>query len=75
MNKEPKYKIGDKLWVIDEHRVIGVSILGVQSTSIAERQKHFRHLVGFKYLVDTGLASWKKEKHLFSTKEELIKSL
>ena len=69
MTIETKYNIGDKVWYINwNQEIVNESVTYIRTSSAR----------GFNYIdieYGFGNADWKKERHLFDTKEELLKSL
>jgi hypothetical protein len=71
MNKEPKYKIGQEVWIIHSSKAISRKILAIRCAE----DKYFYY--GF----DGGKAGYEgvmisdREDELYPTKDELISSL
>ena len=70
MKIETKYNIGDEVWYILGTNAHKGKVLGITFTKIDEM------LTGYYYNVSCGVSHASLyEKHLFPTKEELLKSL
>lgn len=77
MNKTPKYKIGDTIYRIDNNKVVPQVITGV--FTIFKTSGELKKVEDFRYCtrISAGMETygWINESDVFSTKEELIKSL
>ena len=67
MTIETKYNIGDEVWAIVENKVCQYHILNITA------KKRMQTTIEVMYYI--GNCEWRYEQELFSTKEELLKSL
>ena len=75
---EPKYKIGDKVWTLNDSKihpkVIEREIYGVLALGYKEKIKQYKYFLELKEDTSTNYW-WQLEEGLFPTKEALIQSL
>jgi len=79
--KEQKYKIGEKVWLMNNNKISEIMVTGVLKLSYGEYGEDrmwnpfyyaFRTTEG---LTDFKESKWFHEENIFPTKEELIKTL
>lgn len=74
--KEPKYKVGDKVWVLCGHFVEEKAVTGVLALfreAQPELPSHFEYCLGAEE--NARLCRWHTDKLFFDSKEALLESL
>lgn len=83
MTIETKYNIGDEVWAIYQHQAIQLCVKGIK-TYVHRRGTVVEYMLVYKPVqtneddilcADINIQETYLEKHIFPTKEELLKSL
>lgn len=73
--KEAKYKIGEKVWRMQNDRPLEEIITGIHAVFSPNRENLLEFQYNFDIEVNDVRARWEMEIWLFHTKKELLNSL